>query len=260
MHAKSLQSCPTLCDPMDYSPPCSSVRGISLTRMLKWVAVSSSKGPSWPRDQTHVSCISCLLVKGKHFHVLKFRRHRSLHGASFLPTPVPGSPPKRQAWAQLLMTPSRDALCILHSHLPRALTPIHPMVHYYALWPVLCLFQFLQLGDNSTWENKFLIHFINSCTVGNSLVVQWLGVFPAGTSGKEPACQGRRHKRCGFHPWVQKIPWRRAWQRTPIFLPGESHGQRSLAIVYRVAKSWTWLKQLSMDTSHYKVLSNMLSL
>ena len=34
--------------------------------------------------------------------------------------------------------------------------------------------------------------------------------------------------RCGFHPWVWKIPWRRTWQHTPLFLPGESHGQRSL--------------------------------
>ena len=40
--------------------------------------------------------------------------------------------------------------------------------------------------------------------------------------GKEPACQRRRHKRHGFNPWVGKIPWRRAWQPTPVFLPGES--------------------------------------
>ena len=53
--------------------------------------------------------------------------------------------------------------------------------------------------------------------------------FPGGTSGKEPACQCRRHKRHEFNPWVGKIPWRRAWQPTPVFLPGESHGQRSLA-------------------------------
>ena len=51
--------------------------------------------------------------------------------------------------------------------------------------------------------------------------------FPGGTSGKEPACQCRRCKRLGFDPWVGKIPWRRAWQPTPVFLPGESHGQRS---------------------------------
>ena len=42
---------------------------------------------------------------------------------------------------------------------------------------------------------------------------------------KEPACQCRR---CLFDPWVGKIPWRREWQSTPVFLSGESHGQRSL--------------------------------
>ena len=35
-------------------------------------------------------------------------------------------------------------------------------------------------------------------------------------------------KRCGFHPWVRKFLWSRAWQPTPVFLPGESHGQRSM--------------------------------
>ena len=52
--------------------------------------------------------------------------------------------------------------------------------------------------------------------------------FPVGSGGKESACQYRRHKRCGFDPWVRKIPWRRAWQPTAVFLPGESHGQSSL--------------------------------
>ena len=47
-------------------------------------------------------------------------------------------------------------------------------------------------------------------------------------SGKESFCQCKRHRRCGFDPWVGKIPWRRKWQPTPIFLPGKSHGQRSL--------------------------------
>ena len=39
----------------------------------------------------------------------------------------------------------------------------------------------------------------------------------------------RRHKRHGFDPWVGKIAWRRAWQPTPVFLTGESHGLRILA-------------------------------
>ena len=50
----------------------------------------------------------------------------------------------------------------------------------------------------------------------------------SGASGKEPAWQCRRHKRCGFDPWVRKITWRMAQQPIPVFLPGESHGQRNL--------------------------------
>ena len=48
-------------------------------------------------------------------------------------------------------------------------------------------------------------------------------------SGYRVHQQCRRHRRCGFDPWVRKIPWRRARQPTPVFLPGESHGQRSPA-------------------------------
>ena len=49
------------------------------------------------------------------------------------------------------------------------------------------------------------------------------------TLGKKPTCQCRRPKRHGFNLWVRKIPWRRKWQCTPVFLPGKFHGQRSLA-------------------------------
>ena len=51
---------------------------------------------------------------------------------------------------------------------------------------------------------------------------------PRWHSGQESACQCRRHRRRRFDPWVRKIP-RREWQPTPVFLPGKSHGQRSLA-------------------------------
>ena len=51
--------------------------------------------------------------------------------------------------------------------------------------------------------------------------------FPRDASGKESACQCRRSKRCVFDPWVRKVPWRRTGQLTSVFLPGESHGQRS---------------------------------
>ena len=56
----------------------------------------------------------------------------------------------------------------------------------------------------------------------NCIKVLCLGGFPGGTSGKEPVCQCKRLKRCGFDPWFRKIPWRWAWQPTIVFLPGES--------------------------------------
>ena len=60
MHAKLLQSCPTLCDPMDCSPPGSSVHEIVQARILEWVAIPSSRGSSQSRDQIHVSYVSCI--------------------------------------------------------------------------------------------------------------------------------------------------------------------------------------------------------
>ena len=46
---------------------------------------------------------------------------------------------------------------------------------------------------------------------------------------KASACQCKRHKRPSFYPWVRKMPWWRKWQPEAVFLPGKSHGQRSLA-------------------------------
>ena len=58
--AKLLQSCPTLCNSMDCSPPGSSVYGTLQARILDWVAISSSRGSSWLRDWTHVCYIICI--------------------------------------------------------------------------------------------------------------------------------------------------------------------------------------------------------
>ena len=67
-----------------------------------------------------------------------------------------------------------------------------------------------------------------------------LNVVPWWLSGKESTCQCRRHR---FDPWVRKIPWRRKRQPTPVFLPGEPHGQRSLASCtpWGSQKSRIWL-------------------
>ena len=66
--------------------------------------------------------------------------------------------------------------------------------------------------------------------------------FPGGASNKEPACQCRRGNRPGFHPWVQKIGRKRAWQLTSVSLPGESHGQSSPAgytPLHKVGQIWS---------------------
>ena len=61
----------------------------------------------------------------------------------------------------------------------------------------------------------------------NLCVLLWTRVsqLPRWLSGEESSCQCRR---CGFHPWMGKIPWRRKWQHPPVFWPGESHGRRTL--------------------------------
>ena len=85
----------------------------------------------------------------------------------------------------------------------------------------------------------------------------WLTGFPGGAGGKELACQWRSSKRCGFNSWVRKIPWQRAWQPTPVVLPGESHGQRSLVGYspwgHRVGHDWSDLAQHSTQLIHVDV-------
>ena len=60
MHPRLLQLCPALCNPMDCSLLGSSVHGILQERMLEWVAMPSSRGSSWPKGWTRMSCVSCI--------------------------------------------------------------------------------------------------------------------------------------------------------------------------------------------------------
>ena len=85
--------------------------------------------------------------------------------------------------------------------------------------------------------SPFLVWEARDTFVRRSCVLFW--GFPGGASGKETTCQCSRIRDSEFHPWVGKIPWRRVRQCTPIFLPGETHGEG-----YRVAKSQTQLKWL----------------
>ena len=76
--------CLILCDPRDCSPPSSSVHGIFQARMLEWVAISFSRGFSQPRDQTRVSCVSCIDRQILYHCVTGSQQH-------YLPQPSHGS-------------------------------------------------------------------------------------------------------------------------------------------------------------------------
>ena len=96
---------------------------------------------------------------------------------------------------------------------------------------------FATLGKNTGVDYQFLLQGIFLTQGLNLHLLHWqAGSLLLSLQGSP--C--RRHRRHGFDPWVGKIPWRRKKQPTQVFLPGESHGQRSLvAIIHRVAESDT---------------------
>ena len=79
--------------------------------------------------------------------------------------------------------------------------------------------------------------------------------FPSGSVVKT-STHNAKCRRLGFNPWVGKIPWRKAWQTTPVFLFGKSYGQRR-GTVRRAAKSQTLLKQLRTHTHMHVYLEDM---
>ena len=74
--------------------------------------------------------------------------------------------------------------------------------------------------------------------------------FPGGAVVKKSSCQCRRSKRRRFDPWVRKIPWRRKWQPTPVFLPRKFHGQRSL-VGY---SPWSCKESDTIEVTKHKIL------
>ena len=88
---------------------------------------------------------------------------------------------------------------------------------------------------------------VNDILLSVSCGSWWRDGFPGGSSGKEPACQCRRCKTLRFSPWVRKIPWWRAWQPTPVFLPGESPWTEEAGGIQSIVSQRVRLKCLSMQ-------------
>ena len=93
-------------------------------------------------------------------------------------------------------------------------------------------FQYFFFKESSYYSTQWLYQF--------TVPLIALGL-PRWCSGKKSACQCRRCKRHGFNPWIGKIPWRRKWKPTPVFLPGKSLLDRGVlqATVHGVPKSRT---------------------
>ena len=264
------QSWPTLCDPMVYSPPGSSVLGILQARTLQWGTIPFSRGSSWSKDRTESPTLQADSLpsepagKGRSFQVfsgLSLELTECHHCCSFWWKQVTGPAQIQgegtpEGWCGSLGATNPMRLPFIHSspatqasvlffkhtmHTPAA-GPLHlfpslriPFTQYPQGTHTTPPFS---LSLNATLVEKPLSKTTYPCLLPLCpyltlffFLYSLLPVmgFPAGASGKEPACQCRKHKRSRFHPWVRKIPWRRKWLPTPVFLPGKSHGQRSLA-------------------------------
>ena len=146
------QLCLTLCNPMDCSPPVFSVHRILQARLLEWVAIPFSRGSSWLRDPTRVSC-----------------------------------------------TADR----------------------FFTVWAT----------DTAASDSRVWIR--------GGVIIPLKGL-PGWLSGKRICLQCWR---CGLGPWVRKIPWRRKWQPTPVFLPREIPWIEEPGGLQFTGsqRSWTWL-------------------
>ena len=154
MLAQSCPLCLTLCDPIDCSPPSSSVHGISQARILEWVVMPSSRRPSRPRDQTCISCISCIdrqihycwATREANVYLTQFSSVQSLSHVWLFATPCTAA-----HQASLSITNSRSLLKLMSielvmpsNHLtlcrPLLLPPsIFPSIRVFSNESVLCI-------------------------------------------------------------------------------------------------------------------------
>ena len=176
---------------MNCSLPGSSLHGIFLAEIPEWVAMLSSKGSSQLRDRTHDS--SFTWTADRFFtHWVIGEAHSIIYVYSIL------------LWN--------------HEYFFDTLNHNPVLFHLFADQIILTLVirSSFKLTHESLWHASYFV--FTSLTFGSQ-------GFPGSSDGKS-VCQ--QCGRPGFDPWVRKIPWRRQWQPTPVFLPGKFHGRRSL--------------------------------
>ena len=231
-----------LCDLMGCSPPGSSVHGIFQAWILECLAIFCSRGSSRPRNQTQV-----FWIVGRHFTIWATKETMACRSSPIGYTfPVNRS----DGYSELFKLWARTSICSkttdtrISSKLTISLksfasgyesmnchsfntenlpfgTPVHwkIAINFFLFFKMSCL--------GSCWKSTRASHV--------DLVV------------KNPLAKCRRHKRRRINPCAGKIPWRKAWQPTQVFLSGKYQGQRDWrATVQRVAKSQTGLMGLCM--------------
>ena len=206
------QSCPTLCDPMDCSMP-----GFPVRR--RRACSNSCPSSRWchPTISTSVipfsSCLQYFPASG-FFPVSQFfaSGDQSIGAsawASVLPMNIQDWSPS--GWTRWISLQSKGLSRIFSN------TTVQKHQFFGA-----------QL---SLWPNSYIYIYTHTHTHTHTASL--------GLSGKKFACQCRSSKRSGFSPWVGKIPWKRKWPPTPVFLPGKF--QRSLAGWSQWGhKEWDW--------------------
>ena len=280
--AKSLQSCPTLCDPIDGSPPGSAVPEILQARTLEWVAISFSNAWNWKVKVKSLSRVQLLATPWTTAYQappsMGFSRQEYWSGG---PLPSPLSTPN----PLLIISRAQHFLSIsTNSLLANAILP---------LVSSLINSQFLTRNPLLAPDQAVTITIKLNLTVLSMMGLTLRDLFPAhfqtlslpfcSPSGGPlffvpicmqvccsheasqvtlmvknlPTSAGDMSR--AFDPWLVKIPWKRAWQSTPVFLPGESHGQRSLAGYcpwgHRVGHTWG---DLAWQSTCYSLCRNSL--
>ena len=103
-------------------------------------------------------------------------------------------------------------------------------LYFFIFSDFMKFYDFLVISVMTTALEIIIFYYLSSCKTPNILEVNstWNRGHSRWLSGKEFTSQCRRHRGFGFDPWVGMIPWRRQWWPSPVFLPRESCGQRSL--------------------------------
>ena len=122
---------------------------------------------------------------------------------------------------------------------------LHSFVEVYP-----CVFPEFSISNcRKLYFSKISIIFICYSYIKSEDLTSPSKVFPGGSVGKESTCQFRRHKRCGFDPWVRKIPWKRKWQPTPVnsCLENSTDSGPWWTTVHGVAQSWAQLSEAEVS-------------